>query len=127
MNVKEVGISTISAIVRMVCLVIAALFILQGARMAYSYGRGIFNQTAMAPEGAGVDVTVTVSLGESVSQIADDLYAKRLIGDKTLFRLQELLSEYHGKEQAGVYVLNTSMTPDEILAAMAATSAAKEQ
>ena len=96
----------------MIVLIIALVRV---SGIAYNYGREIFNQSAMASEGNGVDITVTILEGESVSEFAADLEKYGLIADTTLFKLQEYFSEYHGLEQAGTYTLNTEMTPDEIL------------
>lgn len=119
MNSKDVGVSVISTIIKMVAALIVILLLIHYMGLSYSYGREIFNQTAVDAEGSGKDVAITVSLGESVSEIAADLKKNGLIEDKTLFRLQEMFSEYHGAEQAGTYTLNTSMKPDEMLKLMA--------
>ena len=125
MNAKRIGLGILDTIVKVVFIVIVAMLIIKYAKVAYGYGYHIFNQTAVS-SGTGRTVTVTISNGDGAEEIADKLASAGLITDKTLFRLQELLSEYHGKEQPGTYELSTSMTPDEMLGIMAEASSASD-
>lgn len=119
MNKKEVGISITSAVIKVVLLIIILFLLIQYSKVAYSYGRGIFNQTAVS-SGEGEYFNVTILEGESVSELADALEGAGLIKDAFLFRLQEYFSEYHGLEQPGVYTLSTAMTPNEMLSIICA-------
>ena len=47
------------------------------------------------------------------------LKSKGLIKDAKVFVVQESLSNYKDKLQSGTYILNTSMTTDEMLAVLA--------
>ena len=47
------------------------------------------------------------------------LKSKVLIKDAKVFVVQESLSNYKDKLQSGTYILNTSMTTDEMLAVLA--------
>ena len=47
------------------------------------------------------------------------LEKKGLIEDAKIFVVQELLSNYRGKLQAGTYILDTGMTPDEMMEILA--------
>ena len=53
--------------------------------------------------------------GDSVYQVGRTLESRGLIRDAKVFVVQEKLSNYSGKIQAGTYILNTSMTTDEML------------
>ncbi len=68
--------------------------------------------------GDGVDIVVNIPMGSSVSDTAEILKKNGLIRDERLFSLQERFSDYHGKLESGMYTLNTSMTAEEMLAAM---------
>ena len=46
------------------------------------------------------------------------LEENKLIPDGTVFVVQEKLSEYAGEMKPGVYVLNTSMTAEKMIAVM---------
>ena len=79
----------------------------------------IFYQQPMDSEEEGRDVTVAVEEGDSVYQIGRTLESRGLIQDAKVFVVQEKLSNYSGKLQPGTYILNTSMTPDEIMEILA--------
>ena len=66
----------------------------------------------------GRDVTVIINEGNSTRQIGDILQQNGLIKDAGIFVVQEKLSEYAGEIKPGVYVLNTSMTTEKMIAVM---------
>ena len=101
-----------------VYLIVAAVVIYIG-KTAYDFGYNIFYQQPMDSEEEGRDVTVAVEEGDSVYQIGRTLESRRLIQDAKVFVVQEKLSNYSGKLQPGTYILNTSMTPDEIMEILA--------
>ncbi len=117
MNLKSFALGLLDAIVKIVFVIAVAMLISKYAKVAYDYGYHIFNQSAVS-SGTGREVTFTVKQGDSVDTIAENLSGVGLITDKTLFRLQERFSEYHGKEQPGTYELSTAMTPEEMLTIM---------
>lgn len=101
-----------------VYLIVAAVVIYIG-KTAYDFGYNIFYQQPMESEEEGRDVTVAVEEGDSVYQIGRTLESRGLIQDAKVFVVQEKLSNYSGKLQPGTYILNTSMTPDEIMEILA--------
>ena len=98
--------------------IVAAVVIYIG-KTAYDFGYNIFYQQPMDSEEEGRDVTVAVEEGDSVYQIGRTLESRGLIQDAKVFVVQEKLSNYSGKLQPGTYILNTSMTPDEIMEILA--------
>ena len=84
----------------------------------YDFGYRVFTEGAMesAPR---KDVTVQVTSDMSEYEIAQMLEEKGLTRDAKLFVVQLKLSSYSHKLQPGVYVLNTSMEPEEMMALMA--------
>ena len=60
-------------------------------------------------------------------QIGKILKSKGLIKDAKVFVVQESLSNYKDKLQSGTYILNTSMTTDEMLAVLAREDMTGEQ
>ena len=125
MNARKIGLGLLDATVKIVFVIIVVMMIMKYSRLAYDYGYHIFNQTAVS-SGTGRTVTFTVRQGDSAATIAENLSSVGLITDKTLFRLQERFSEYHGKEKTGTYELSTAMKPDEMLAIMSGTGSAEE-
>lgn len=99
-----------------VCVIIAVVYI---GKSAFDFGYAIFNQVPMANEEDGRDITVVVENGDSVYQIGKTLKNKGLIEDAKIFVIQEKLSTYKGKLQAGTYILNTSMDVEEMMAVLA--------
>lgn len=88
-------------------------------KSAYDFGYAIFDQVPVDDEDHGEDVTVVIKDGASVYQIGKILKSKGLIEDAKVFVVQETLSNYKDKLQSGTYILNTSMTTDEMLAVLA--------
>ena len=75
-------------------------------------------QLAMSP-GEGQEVTVVIKEDTSLYKIAKTLQKKGLVKSATVFYVQERLSTYHGKLQAGTYLLSTAYTPNRIMGILA--------
>ncbi len=104
-------------IIRAAIVVVVIYGIRQICIMAYDYGYRIYSEPPMS-EGDGIDIVVNIPMGSSVRDTGEILKEYGLIRDDKLFYLQELLSDYHGKTEPGMYTLNTSMTAEEMLAVM---------
>ncbi|MBO6196497.1 MAG: endolytic transglycosylase MltG [Butyrivibrio sp.] len=117
MNAKKITLGFLDLAVKAAFVIIVIMLISKYAKLAYSYGYQIFNQSAVS-SGTGRTVSFTVGSGDDVDTIADNLAGLGLIKDKTLFKLQERFSEYHEKEKPGTYELSTAMTPEEMLTIM---------
>lgn len=119
MRMKQV----VGAIVNMLfrlgvsCLVVVAVY--RAAMYSYHFGYMVFNDAAkeISP---GRDITISIEMDDSVMKIGETLASRGLVEDAKIFYVQERLSEYHGDIQPGVYTLNTSMKPSELIAVMAA-------
>ncbi len=72
----------------------------------------------MSP-GEGQEVTVVIKEDTSLYKIAKTLQKKGLVKSATVFYVQERLSTYHGKLQAGTYLLSTAYTPNRIMGILA--------
>ncbi len=110
-------IAVVGAVVRMAVIVFAVYAIYRGALLCYDYGYRIFTEPAIS-SGEGRTVTVAITEGMSASEIGHLLENKGLIRDAKLFVLQYYLSEYRKDVRPGVFELNTSMTVEEMMAAM---------
>ena len=117
MNAQKIALGFLDLAVKAAFVIIVIMLISKYAKIAYSYGYQIFNQSAVS-SGTGRTVSFTVKSGDDVDTIADNLAGLGLIKDKTLFKLQERFSEYHEKEKPGTYELSTAMTPEEMLTIM---------
>lgn len=105
------------AILRVVLAVAIAFLIYRGAKVCYDYGYRIFTEPAMSA-GEGRAVTVTLEPDMSPLDIGKMMESKGLTRDSKLFALQYLCSEYKEDVKPGTYEVRTSMTAEEIMAAM---------
>lgn len=119
MDSKEMIISVFSTVFKIVFLVVVGMLVFKWSVIVYEYGTRVFNEPPMA-QGQGRSIVVVVNEGDTVEEIGLMLEKRGLIRDATLFRIQEMVSAYKGKLQAGTYELRTSMTTDEMLRIMAA-------
>lgn len=78
----------------------------------YEFSYQVFGDR-ICEEAPGRDVTVTIEEGESSMEIAEDLAMNKLVINKYTFYLKVRLYEY--KIKPGKFLLNTSMTYNEIL------------
>lgn len=119
MDIKQLVASVIETIIKIVIAVFVVRFVIGTAVKAYDYGYRVFAEEPVSV-GEGRTISISVEPGDSVKAIGENLVEKGLIRDANLFFVQELLSEYHGKIQPGIYDLNTSMRTDEMMEIMSA-------
>ena len=121
MKKKEAAGVAVYSVVKIVVIILVIMVVYRLGSMAYSYGERIFGEPPME-SAPGTDIEITVGSEDSVRDIADNLKAAGLIRDAGLFVLQERLAGYKEGVKAGTYTLNTSMTPEELIQTMAASS-----
>lgn len=126
MNTKNVVLAVFSTIVKVVLVVLVLMFIYKAAVKAYDFGYAIFEDKPVA-EAPGRDVTISITEGKTAKEIGEILESKGLIPDATIFYLQNLLSSYKDELQPGMYTLNTSMTPTEMMEIMSAKEESEEE
>ena len=121
MKKKEAAGVAVYSVVKIVVIILVIMVVYRLGSMAYSYGERIFGEPPME-SAPGTAIVITVGSEDSVREIADNLKAAGLIRDAGLFVLQERLAGYKEGVKAGTYTLNTSMTPEELIQTMAASS-----
>lgn len=102
-------------------VLVALIFVYIGVRLcatAYDFGYRVFTEPAMEEE-PGQDVLIQIKDGMTAKDIGDAMEEKGLIRDSRLFQIQLKLSAYTDKLESGVYTLNTSMTPKEMIVSIA--------
>lgn len=119
MDIKQLIGSIVETCIKVVVVVFIVMFVYNTAIKAYDYGYRVFAEEPMT-FGEGRTISIYVGNEDSVKDIGENLQEKGLIRDANLFYIQELLSEYHGKIQPGIYDLNTSMKTEEMLELMTA-------
>lgn len=121
MKKKEAAGVAVYSVVKIVVIILVIMVVYRLGSMAYSYGERIFGEPPME-SAPGTDIVITMGSEDSVRDIAENLKAAGLIRDAGLFVLQERLAGYKEGVKAGTYTLNTSMTPEELIQTMAASS-----
>lgn len=117
MNTRQVVMAVMGTVLKVVMAALVIAVVYKGAVIAYDYGYRIFNEEPMA-QSPGTDVTVEVTMGKTALQIGEILQSEGLVRDAKLFYIQNLLSHYKDQMKPGVYVLNTSMTMQEMMEVM---------
>lgn len=125
MKAKQVTGAVFNMIFRLVLSIIIILVVYRLAMYSYHLGYMVFADVAKEAE-PGRDITIAVDTQDSTMDVAKTLENRGLIDDARVFFLQEMLSEYRGKIQPGIYTLNTSMTAEKMLAEMAANAPAED-
>lgn len=118
MKTQKVVLAIGMFILRLAILILVVVGVYRVGEFSYQYCYGIVSNVAMEPE-PGKDVSVTVDDSMSVKDTAQLLERKGLVKDADIFRMQLKMNDYEGKLRAGSYILNTSMTPKEMMSVMA--------
>lgn len=126
MNTKNVVLAILSTIVKVAVIILVLMFIYKAAIKAYDFGYAVFDDKPMS-EAPGREVTVSITTGKSVKEIGEILESKGLVKNATIFYVQNLLSSYKDELQPGMYTLNTSMTPTEMMNVMAGSEEETEE
>ncbi len=117
-QVGKAGLVIAGGVFRTALYICVAVLIFWGGKTAYQFGYNVFDQQAISP-GAGQEVTVVIQEGSSVYDIGRILESKGLIEDAKVFYVQEKLSNYRGKLNAGTYLLSTAYPPTSIMGILA--------
>lgn len=110
--VRKMAGTVISASIR-IMLVLAVLCLLYyGGTKGFEFGESVFSPKTLE-EAPGTDIEVTITQGMDAEAVGKLLEKSGLIKDYKVFWIQTKLYDY--SFAAGNYVLNTSMTPEEML------------
>lgn len=118
MKINQLLSTMLSALVKIAIAIWIINFVYTKTMDAYDFGYRVFTEEAMAPA-PGKDISVAITEGKSEMEIARMLEEKGLVRDRYLAFAQILASEYRKSLEPGAYILNTSMTMEEMMAAMA--------
>lgn len=97
---------------RILFMIFLLFLLLQGVKLAYSYGHGLLYEHAMEKE-PGREIELEIKQGDSSSDIAKKLEKLGLIDNEEAFVLKAKL--YHSSLLPGTYSLSTSMTQVQML------------
>ena len=125
MKIDKMVLRTVTVVLKVVFAVLVVMFVYKGAMLAYDYGYRVFAEEPV-DSALGFDMDVTIEEGMDAKAIGQLLESKGLIKDGTLFYLQNILSKYKDDLKAGDYVLNTSMTTEEMMAVISGEATEEE-
>lgn len=123
---QAMAVSAGLTILRLAIVVGVAALILNIGQMSYKLGYAVVADVSMEEE-PGKDVNVTLDGSMGVKDVAKLLERKGLIEDADIFLIQLKLNKYESKLHLGSYVLNTSMTPKEMMQVMAGETEQSEE
>lgn len=115
MNLKQLLGAIVAMVVRIAVAAVIIVAVFRLAVYAYDFGYRVFADLPVS-EGTGRTVSVVVSEGQGIRELAKMLEQKGLVADANAFFLQSKLSECDGKLKPGTYELNTAMNAEEMLA-----------
>ena len=117
MNMNKIVFRFVSISFSVLIFLLIVIGLIKAGTYCYDFGYRIFTEGAVeaAP---GRDVVVQITEDMSGLDIGGELEEKGLINDKLLFFVQLKLSAYADDINSGVYTLNTSMEPREMMEAM---------
>lgn len=126
MSTKKIVLTVINVSVKVIVISLIIIGIYNGGKMAYNFGRAVFMEEAISKE-PGRDVAVTIPANASTREIGELLQEKGLIRDSKLFYVQVKLSKYSKELKPGDYILNTSMTAENMMSIMSAQEEPEEE
>ncbi len=126
MNAKQIIAAVGGMLLKVLVAILVIVGVYKGATIGYDYGYRIFQEPAMT-ESPGVDIQVDITMGKTALEIGEVLEQHGLVRDKYIFYVQNLLSNYKDELQPGSYVLNTSMTAQEMMEIMSESAGETEE
>lgn len=109
---------------RLIIIALLVLLLCEGVTRGYEFGHELFYASAVDQK-PGLDKTITVEEGTSVTRVARLLKGSGLITNEYSFMIQAEFFDY--KVNPGSYTFNTSMTSKEILQMMNDNAEEKEE
>jgi len=118
MKTQKVMLSAGMFVLRLAIVILVVVGIYRIGEYAYTYGYSIVSDAAMAPK-PGKDIRITLTSEMSVKEASQLLERRGLIRDANIFRIQLKVNKYDDRLKPGDYMLNTSMTPKELMQVLA--------
>lgn len=126
MKVQKATLAVVLFLVRLLILIFIAIGIYKVGEYAYAYGYSIVSNTSMEAK-PGRDISVTLSKDMTAQDVAKLLERKGLVKDADIFRIQLKVNKYESLVEPGSYVLNTSMTPKEMMKVISGEALEEEE
>lgn len=117
MNVNKVVLKFVKLGITIVFALLILYATISISLTGFDFGYRVFTEPAME-DAPGREIVVTIDKGMGASEIGAELERRGLVRDGKLFMIQLMLSAYKDDIQPGSYILNTSMTPKEMMILM---------
>ena len=118
MNVQKAMLSIGLFLLRCSIVILVIVGIYKLGEYAYTCGYSIVADTAAEPE-PGRDMRIALTDDMTTQEVAQLLERRGLVRDADIFWIQLKINKYEDRWRSGEYVLNTSMTPEELMRALA--------
>ena len=126
MKTQKAALSAGLFVLRVANVAVIAAGIWRLGEYAYTYGYSIVSDAAMEPK-PGRDMRVVLSGDMTVKETAQLLERRGLIADADIFRIQLKVNRYEERLRPGEYILNTSMTPEELMQVLSGESEEEDE
>lgn len=114
MNTRKAAMRVVSICLKVAIFVLIVLGIVYLGQRTFRYAHAVFSDTAMeAPPGRSVKIRIAEEV--TAKKMAEFLEKKGVIENAETFRIQMKYHEFEGMIKPGIYELNTSMPPSEII------------
>lgn len=117
MNTRKAFMQAGAICLKVSIFVLILLGIIYLGQTTYRYTHAVFHEESFE-EAPGKNAKVKLSTDVSVKKFAEVLEKNGLIEDAGILEFQLKIKKFEGPVKAGIYELNTSMTPSEILKAL---------
>lgn len=107
----KISVGILRILLNILFYTVVVVLIIRASGVTYEFAYQIFGQETIAPA-PGHDVEIQIKKGESTLNISTKLETNKLIANKYSFYVKAKLKNH--SIMPGTYLLNTSMTYDEI-------------
>ncbi|MDE6961445.1 MAG: hypothetical protein K2P27_11375 [Lachnospiraceae bacterium] len=126
MNVQKAIVAIGLFFFRLLLVILVIMGIYKLGEYSYTYGYSIVSNVAMEPK-PGRDMSIVLTENMDTKELASLLERRGLIEDEIIFRIQMKINKCEDKLEPGDYVLNTSMTPKEMIKVLSGETQEEEE
>ena len=117
MSAKNGVTKLLAVVIQLLILLVIVLIAYKASTLAYNFGYRIYGEKPVS-EAPGIDIEVKISKGITSADLALLLEKKGLIRDDFYFKINHKFSSYADSIKEGNYILNTSMSMEEMMIIM---------
>lgn len=126
MSAQKAIVAVMLFLFRVLVVILVILGIFRLGELAYDYGYSIVSDAAMEPA-PGKDIGIVLTDSMDAREVAALLERRGLIKDENIFWIQLKINKHEDDLKSGNYVLNTSMTPKEMMRVLSGETEEEEE